>query len=366
MSIRLIKPLVLGLIAALAAGAIGATAAQATESEGPALLLEEEVQGAGQTTEVTGADKTAFVLKNSIANIKVECTGLKLKAGSTLSGAEAKVAGAGHATLELSACKGGSTGGGLSGCEPEEGKLSTVALTATLGYSSEARTGDLLMLVAPETGTTLASVKFSGEKCASKSATLTGKLIAKVESEGKAIEAGKNEVEAVKNELAFAAGEQTIWIESAGSLSSSKSSLSAFGSEATLEGQATLELANKESWGWFVTTELYPRAYSFGPASVLFTETAGQERLFTIDDRGTEDLELRNVKVGGGEASKYQVNDKNSCLIKTFIILGHCNLTIKLLVANAGAASLEGLVLFGGGVGPGDHRAFRAKGLIND
>jgi hypothetical protein len=365
MSMRLIKALLLALIAVLTVGAIGAAAAQATESEGPVWLLTEEVQGAGQTAEIKGADKTAFVLKNSTANIEVECTSVKLKVGSTLNGAEAKFAGSGRTTLEFSSCKGGATSGGLSGCEPEEGKLTTTALTATLGYANEARTGDILMLIEPETGTTLASVKFTGEKCASKSATLTGKLIGKLESEGKAIEAGKNEVEAVKNELAFP-GEQTIWIESAGAVSSTKSTLSAFGSEATLEGAATLELANKESWGSFVTTELYPRAYSFGPASVLFTETAGQERLFTLDDRGTEDLEIRNVKVGGGEASKYQINDKNSCLIKTFIILGHCNLTIKLLVATAGAATLEGLVLFGGGVGVGTHHAFRAKGLIND
>jgi hypothetical protein len=100
---------------------------------------------------------------------------------------------------------------------------------------------------------------------------------------------------------------------------------------------------------------------------VLFTETVGQERLFTLDDRGTEALEIRDVKVGGGEASKYQINDKNTCLIKTFLTLGHCNLTIKLLVANAGAATLEGLVLFGAGVGgSGVHHTFRAKALVND
>jgi hypothetical protein len=365
MSIRLIKPLALAFIAILMAGAIGAAAAQA-ETEGPAIVVGEEVQGGGQTTEVEAAVKAPFKLKNSLANVEVECEGVKLKAGSTLNGAEAKSAGSGSETLELSQCKGGAKGGSLSGCEPEEGKLTTVALTTTLGYSNSSRTGDILMLVAPATGTTLATVKFTGEKCAATSATLTGKLIAVVQSGGKAIEAGKNEVEAAKNELNFESGERTIWIEKQGSLSSFKNTLEAFASESTLEGQATFELASKKLWGPFVTTELYKRKFSFGPASVLFNEVAGEERLFTIDDRGTEDLELRQVKLVGAEASKYQLNDKNTCLIKTFIILGHCNLTIKLLVATAGAALVEGLVLFGGGVGSGVHTGFSAKALVND
>lgn len=365
MSIRLIKPLALAFMAILAAGAIGATAAQA-ETEGPSIVVEEEVQEGGATTEFKATDKAPFTLKNNATGIEVECEGVKLKAGSTLNGAEPKSAGSSSETLELSQCKGGAAGGSLIGCEPEEGKLTTKALTATFGYAESTQKGNILMLVAPETGTTLATVKFTGEKCATTSATLTGKLIGAVESGGKAIEAGKSEVEAAKNELDLGPGEKTIWIEKAGSLSSSKNTLSAFGSESTLEGQATFELASKQLWGPFVTTELYKRKFSFGPPSVLFTEVVGQERLFTLDDRGTEDLELRQVKLVGGEASKYQLNDKNTCLIKTFIILGHCNLTIKLLVANAGAALLEGLVLFGGGVGSGVHKSFKAKALVND
>jgi hypothetical protein len=365
MSLRTIKQLALAFVAVFLAGAATATTAQAT-TEGPAYTVEEEVLGGGTTKEVTATDAAAFTLRNKTEKIKVECRALKLKPGATLNGTEPGSSGTSNETLELSQCEGGAKEESLTGCEPEGGKLTSVALQNTLGFASSTRTGPLLVLVAPEAGTTLATVKFTGGKCVSASATLSGKLIGAAYSGGAAVEAGNNEVESVKGELRFASAGKTIWLESSGSLSSVKSTLTAFETEATLEGQAGLELASKQLWAPFATTELHKRAFSFGPASVLFTEVEGQERLFTLHNRGTEDLELRNLKLVGSQASKYQINDKNTCTIKTFVILGECGLTIKLLERHAGAALLEGEVLFGGGIGSGVHQAFNAKALIND
>jgi hypothetical protein len=366
MARRRIKPLVLAFTAAVMAAVCWATAAQAETTAGPSYVVEEEVQGSGYTQEVTAADKTPFVLTDKTSKVKVECKGVKLKAGATLNGAEPNSAGTSNETLELSQCTGGGKEESLTGCEPEGGKLTTAALVNTLGFSNSSRTGELLVLFAPASGTTLASVKFSGEKCVTTSTTLTGKLIAEANSGGKHVEVGTNEVEAAKGELVFAAGEKTIWTESGGSLSSVKASLNAFGTEANLEGLATLELASKQLWGPFTQIELRKRAYSFGPASVLFNEGFGEERLFLLHNRGTEALEVRSLKIGGGNASKYAITDIHTCTIKTFTLLGACGVTIELLERFAGGATFEGLVLFGGGIGSGVHHEFRIKSLVND
>lgn len=344
--------------------AAAASAAQA-ETEGPYYLVEEELLGSGQAQEITATDKTAFVFTSKTAKVKVECKAVKVKSGAVLNGSEGKTSGGGSEILELSECKGGATEESLSGCEPEGGKVTSAALVDAVGYATSSRTGAILVLFKPESGTKLATIKFTGTKCVTTSAVLTGNFIGEAYSGGSAIEVGSNEVEAVKGELRFGTAEKTIWTESGGSLTSVKSGLQIAEVSATLEGQEVLELASKQAWGPFSQIELHKRAYSFGPSSVLFMEVAGEEQSFTLDDRGSEDLELRNLKIGGGDASDYEITDVSLCALKTLVTLGHCEVSIKLLVANAGDATFEGEVLFGG-TGSGPHHAFRVKALVND
>src|ERR1700734_4141009 len=107
MARRRIEPLVLTFAATVMVAACWATAAQAETTAGPSYMVEEEVQGSGYTQEVTAADKTPFVLKDKASKVKVECKGVKLKAGATLNGAEANSSGTSSETLELSQCAGG-------------------------------------------------------------------------------------------------------------------------------------------------------------------------------------------------------------------------------------------------------------------
>jgi hypothetical protein len=357
MSIRQVKLLALALIVACAAGAIATAAAQAVVVEGPIVQVEREGLVSGATQEVTAAGKTAFVFKVSSVKIRVECKAVKVKSGATLVGAELTSGAKGKETLEFSECKGGGEGESLKECEPEGGKVTSAALADTLGFATETRTGALLVLLTPESGTTLASLKFSGSGCALKTATVTGNLIAAVYSGGSAVEVGKNEVEAVKQELRLSASEKTIYTEKEGTLTLTKGSLKIDEAASTLEGQATLELTTAQPWGPFSQIDAFS-GYTFGPPSVTFSKV-GETREFTLDDIGGEELELLHPKVVGGEASHYEITDTHLCAAKTLVSLGHCELTIK-MISSGGSALLEGEVRFAGLFS----RKFAAKALV--
>jgi hypothetical protein len=343
MSTRQAKPLALAFVAVCAVSATAATAAQAVTVEGPIIQVEREGLVSGATQEFTAADKTAFVLKSSSAKIKLECKAVKVKAGATLNGAELTSGAKGSETLELSSCEGGGEGESLKGCEPEGGKLTSTALVNTLGFSGS-RTGALLVLFAPASGTTLATVKFTGASCVTKSATVSGNLIAAVYSGGSAVEVGKDEGEAVKQELRFATGERTISTEKEGTLTSVKGSLKVNEVAATLEGEATLELASAQPWGAFAQIDDFS-GYTFGPTNVTLHLKANEVASFTLDNIGGEELEVASIKLVGSESPHYKLT---SHCITAMGSLGHCEVEVESLVNDAGPVLVEGEVVLGG------------------
>jgi hypothetical protein len=356
---RQIKAVVPILIGVLALSGAAASAVHAAETEGSLILIESAWLGSGESQEVEASAKTALTFKSPAAKAKVECKALKLKAGATVIGSARKTAGSGEEILELSECRGFAKEEALTGCEPEGGKITSAALIDTVGYATEARTGAVRMLLKPESGTTLATVKFVGEKCIAASATLSGRLIGDVYQGGKIVEVGTNEVESVSPEIKFAPGEKQISTESGGSLTTVKSSLTFSGFEATLEGAAAFKLASAQPWGPIAIPEFYGDAYAFTPKFLEFLELAGEVKAFTIEDVGSANLELRNLKIK--PSTGWELTDTNLCHLKTLVTLGHCEVTVKLTVATAGPAFFEGEVKFEGG----PQFAFLTKVLVN-
>jgi hypothetical protein len=267
----------------------------------------------------------------------------------------------GHETLEFAKCVGGAKEESLTGCEPEAGKITSTALLDKVGYSSASLTGPVLALLEPESGSTLASVKFVGEGCIATSTMLTGDLIGEVFSGGKVVEVGANEVEAATAEIKLPVAEKTIWTESSGSLTLVKSSLSVLESAATLEGAATLELSSKAKWAPFPRPWAQTELIYITPQFVEYHEILNEEKEFIFQDMGSDKVEYQNTKIVGGEAGDYTITDKHACTTTTWNTGGRCGLTIKLIEPLAGSALLEGEVDFLGG----SKRHFRAKALVN-
>jgi hypothetical protein len=355
------KSVGLALMALLALGGGATSAADAAETEGPLILVKSEWLGSGESREVKANAKASFIFKSKTVKAKIECKALKLKPGGTVNGSSRKSGGMGKMVLELSECHGAAKEEALTGCEPEGGKITSVALADTVGYSTSLRTGAVLMEVAPESGTTLATVKFTGEKCIATTATISGALIGEIFESGKVVEVGVNEVESVSPEIKFGTTGKTISTESEGALTSVKSSLMLFGVESTLEGAAALELASALPWGPVPIPELRGEAYAFTPRFLEYLKLTGEEQAFTVEDVGSSNLELRNLKIGGGEAAHWEITDKHFCRVKTIVTLGRCEVTVKLLEGSSGGAVFEGEVKFEGGT----QFAFPARSLVN-
>lgn len=247
----------------------------------------------------------------------------------------------------------------MTGCEPEGGKITSASLVATVGYATESRTGAVRALFKPEAGTTLATIKFAGEKCIAASATLSGRLIGDVFQSGKIVEVGTNEVESVSPEIKFTTGEKQISTESEGLLSTVKSSLTLFGVESTLEGAVALELVSAQPWGPFPIPEFYGDAYQFPPDFLEFLLLAGEVLAFTIEDVGSATVELTKLKIF--HPTGWALTDVHLCHLKTIVTLGRCEVTIELTEATAGAALFEGDIRYGGTV----EKPFTTKALTN-
>jgi hypothetical protein len=343
-----IRALGLALAVALTISGIATTMARA-ESEGPYIAVKNQVLGNGESREVTGTAKAPFTFKSKAAKVKVECKGLELAPGATVNGSSRETASGGKETIRFARCAGGETGEGLTGCEPEGGVLTTAPLIDTIGFANSAKTGPVLVLFEPETGSTLATVKLSGAKCVATSTTVTGHLVGEAFAAGSAVEVGKNEIQTVKPEIRFAPTEKTIWTESGGSLTSTKNTLTTFGASATFEGEAGLELASQQPFGPLPRPMFLGDAYSLTPEFLNYQRKAGLTLAFTFEDLGSSNAELEHMKIGGSDAKEWELTDTNFCTVKTFVSLGHCELTIKLLNSTAGSALLEGEVHYEGG-----------------
>ncbi len=354
------KPLALALMAMLLIGAGVAANAHAT-AEGPYYGIEGELLGSGETKEVTATVKSPFTFQTKPGQFRVECPLVKLKSGATLNGSSIKSAGTGHDTLEFSKCIGGAKEGLLTGCEPEGGKVTSTPLLDTVGFASSSKTGQVLVLMAPEAGTTLASVKFTGASCFTPSAALIGKAVAEAYAGASPVEVGKNEVQTTKNVLKLGNIGKTIWTESGGSLTSTVGGATFLGASTSIEGEAALELVGAQAWGPIPLPEQVGGYYTFTPSFLNFNSGATTKLGFTIENRSGETLELKSLKISGTESSKYALTDTHFCAVKTITTLGHCEVTIELVKNTTGSALFEGSLLFGGVA----LKPFATKALVN-
>ncbi len=355
-----VKALGMTVMAMLVIGGFATTVARAALTEGPLLVAATQVLGNGETRELTGDATRSFTLKNKALEFKVECGALELESGATLNGSSRETSGGGKETIGFSSCSGGESKEGSSGCEPEGGKITTNALIDTLGYSG-LRSGPVLVLFKPESGSTFALAKFTGAKCAGSSVPLNGSVVGELLAEGSPVEVGKNEVESLEPEIEVNSGTATILTESAGTLTSTKGGLTIDGVTAPIEGAAGLELVGAQLFGALPRPMFVGDGYSFTPELLAFHKKAGLTLAFTIEDVGSNTLELEHTSIVGGEAKNWLLTDTNLCTVKTFVSLGHCLLTIELMNASSGDALLEGLVRFG----DGHEEHFTAKALLN-
>lgn len=228
-----------------------ATATTAQAFEGPYYKVNAKVLNENEVKSIKGSLINTLVLANATTKIKVICKEMKLAAGAVIDGAPLNTPDTSDVIIELEKCRVENNG---EGCEPEGGKITTNTLIGTLGYSEAApKKGTAVRIrYAPKTGALIAKFKFTGAACKEKEAAIEGSVIAEAWSGEKAVKIEENEAEAFAQQVNFpAATIGTIFIEKKkGEIVEQTASLKMFGSAATLEGRAKLEIAEKElKWG---------------------------------------------------------------------------------------------------------------------
>jgi hypothetical protein len=237
------------LAALFAISAVIAVAAQGTE--GPFWKVNGTRLAAGQTTLILASAKQQFVLKNAASKVKIECKALKLGEDPTFNGSSGANAGTSKEVIEYSECTGGAKEEGVN-CKPQSGKVTTTLVTNTLGYSRDTKVGSLvLVLFKPAVGSTFTTILFEGTNCFAETTTVTGQTIGEATVNGKAIEVGSEPAEELSGQIKFTTAGKSILVESGGTLTNFKTGLNAFGTAATLEGEALIDLSNGNKWGIF-------------------------------------------------------------------------------------------------------------------
>jgi hypothetical protein len=231
-------------LAMLALSAVVTTAAQA--AEGPFYKIAGTRLGAGQTKEIKAKARESFILSTELAGT-VTCSSMTYASGATITGSNGGTASGGEQTIEFSGC---TVAGNGSPCELEGKAIKTPSVKSVLGYATSTRTGKVLALLKPATGTVLLPLHFVGVGCRVHELFLEGSLIVEVRQAKAAIEVGA-EHEAKVNELTYP---QTrilkLWVESEGKLKEEKAkTVLPF----SLFGGALLELTSGETWGAFTS-----------------------------------------------------------------------------------------------------------------
>jgi len=244
---RRIRPFGLALVAICALSAFVATAAQA--ASGPYWSNSVKVLGAGETSKLTAESKGAFILTQPATGIRIECQKMKLNEGVAI-GSQLGYSGTSREVIEYKECK--VTGNGTL-CELTGKSITTNTLKNTLGYSSVARTGPILVLFVPVTGETFTTIVFANNANCFFTGPLSvvGMIIGEAYVAGKVLNAGEK-ILTVKGELQFGATAKKMFEESAGKLVTSKSKLEfGVGGALTLTGTAVIEL---EGHPWSILT----------------------------------------------------------------------------------------------------------------
>jgi hypothetical protein len=236
------------LASVLAISALASTAHASVE--GPYDTVEGLRLSAGETKSAAILAAAPFVIKGG--TVKVECKQLKSQSAK-LNGSTGANAATAKGIYEFSECKGGAKEEKLEGCEPTSAKFTSSNIVETWGYANSTRSGELLLLLAPETGSSIATVHFTGSSCQVSSGSLSGSIVGEAYA-GQLPDEAESEVEAPENEVKFTPTAKTIWIERGGSLKSIKPTFEAFSAKGTLEGESSIALTTskegeKEEWG---------------------------------------------------------------------------------------------------------------------
>jgi hypothetical protein len=233
------------LVAMFAMSAVGATAASA--AEGPFYKITGVRLLAGESREVKAKLESKEFIFIQQTFIWIRCTKQKLGAGAEILGSTGANAGSGKETLVFEGC---SAEGNGSACRLENETITTTTLSSQLVYASKERTGKVLVLFKPVSGSIFATLKFTGAGCIAEKTLVSGSVAAEVFSGGQAVEVGK-ESEAIANEVNFPTTLiKHVWVESNGVLQEQKPVLKYGNSNfSSVTGKSELTLAAESRWG---------------------------------------------------------------------------------------------------------------------
>jgi hypothetical protein len=262
---KLIRSVVLvGLVGVLGSAVLASSAFAAHANFGPFYKTGGARIAANQ--EIEAVQSGNQVLK--AGTITVTCTALKVKTGATgvLVPAVGENGDTSKETIEYSGCS--VTGNGTP-CAVTGGAVTTNPLINETGFASKTAGGEgagkILTLFHPETGTTFATLNFTGAACSVTTTAVKVKsgctpacegVIAEdlVENEVAKtfgnVEVNVNEIESKTGQIKLPATEiKEIWIERAGVLALHKAGLEAFAVKATIEGNSNVKLKSAAKWG---------------------------------------------------------------------------------------------------------------------
>jgi hypothetical protein len=245
----MIRIVLAGGLAMLALSAVTATAAQAATTEGPFFKLGGTRLTEGQTNGV--AASASHSIKFSTAYFQFTCSNVSLPTGAKLAGST----GANDGTIaeETPLFAGCALANDGEPCEIENGKWTTEKLTGELAYEGSTRTGKLLMLIKPASGSLFGTAIFKGSGCEMTRFKMEGSVVGEVLVGGKSVEVGGGQ-EAASVEVTFskhASELSDVYVESKGSLVATSPKLTVLGSKVKVEGAESLTLTGGGDWGVF-------------------------------------------------------------------------------------------------------------------
>lgn len=230
-----------------------ATATAQAATEGPYFRIEGTRLTSGQTRAIKAkiASKSAFVITSPAAGVTVTCTALKLASGAEIIGSSGNSGSTGQQALEASGCS--VTGNGI-GCKLKGSAIKTELLKSELVYETIGLIGRLSVEFAPVSGVKFATLEFEAEgggSCTVTSTIVSGKVVAlflAVSTKPSPVEVGK-EVENTELYITFMPPPPKIYLVLNGTLIETEPHLTAFGEEATVEGESVIELTSGKKFG---------------------------------------------------------------------------------------------------------------------
>jgi hypothetical protein len=225
----------------------GVATSSAFATEDPFYKVEGVRLNAKETKEV-GLKGGTQILVNKTSGITITCTSVVAVAGATIIGSAAGEPGTSSGQLEYAGCN---VAGNGAGCAVPGKTIKTNALKDELELSTEAfteGTTKIYNLIKPVTGAIFATIKFEGAECKFKEWWLEGTLDVEVQNSKKeAVGPAKNEKEELSGFIvSLPNGTKDCKLKEGKLDKCVTSSLKAFGTAATLEGNAEVFLTGAD------------------------------------------------------------------------------------------------------------------------